>query len=126
MTYPNYVFNSSTEVESTFKAQRQDFSFLRFCLDESHCLISEEAIMKIEKMKKHSAVIQRYPKSKELRSRWASFTVVGTLNMDIEIARSPNYCIDVSFKIVKSMYFCENTGEYLEFDQDSLLPYGFY
>ena len=125
MSYPNYVFTPCTDV-STFKAQRQDFSFLRFFLADSHRMISEEAAMKIEKMKRHSAVIQRYPQSKELRSGWSTFTVVGTLNMDIEIARSPNCWLEVSFKIVRSMYFCENTGKYLEFDEDCLLPIGFY
>ena len=126
MTYPNFVFNTSNEVESTFKAQRQDFSFKRLCVRDVHCFISEEAALKIENMKKNSAVIQRYPQSESVRSVWSTFTVVGTLNMDIEIARSPNYCVDVTFKIVKSMYFCENTGKFLEFYEDSLLPFGFY
>lgn len=125
MSHPNSAFNPSTEVY-TFKAQRQVFNFRRFCLDDSHCFISDEAAMRIEKMKRHSAVIERYPKNEKLRSRLGTFTVVGTLNMDVDIANSPNHFLDVSFKIVNTMYFCEKTVKYLEFYEDCLLPNNFY
>ena len=111
---------------TSFEAQRQTFSAKYSNLrGESNCLITEEAASKIEQMKRHSVIFQKYPRSKEVLSGFATYTVVGSFSMDIYIDYTRTTMLDVPFLIVKSMFYCEITDCYDEFGDDfeAVLPF---